>query len=75
MSQCFEKPNLQLAFGLFARCLPPGPEFNTLINNASGLELADSITGDSHKMLNVVCGPSNAEKSLTFPSHMTAGFS
>ncbi|KAF4609461.1 hypothetical protein G7Y89_g15855 [Cudoniella acicularis] len=41
------------AFGLFARCLPETPEFQTLINHASGLELADSIGGDCHKMLNV----------------------
>lgn len=41
------------AFGLFARCLPPTPEFQTLILSASGLELADSIAGDCHKMLNV----------------------
>ncbi|KAG4419415.1 hypothetical protein IFR04_007466 [Cadophora malorum] len=41
------------AFGLFARCLPPTAEFRTLINSASGIELADSICGDGHKMLNV----------------------
>jgi len=41
------------AFGLFARCLPDDPEFSTLTNSAAGLELADSITGDGHKMLNV----------------------
>ncbi|KAH7356786.1 pyridoxal phosphate-dependent transferase [Rhexocercosporidium sp. MPI-PUGE-AT-0058] len=40
-------------FGLFARCLPPTAEFTTLINSASGIELADSICGDGHKMLNV----------------------
>jgi hypothetical protein len=43
-----------LAFGIFARSLPNTPEFSSLINSASGLELADSITGDGHKMLNVV---------------------
>ncbi|RDW92212.1 PLP-dependent transferase-2 [Coleophoma crateriformis] len=41
------------AFGLFARTLPDTPEFSALRTAASGLELADSITGDGHKMLNV----------------------
>jgi glutamate/tyrosine decarboxylase-like PLP-dependent enzyme len=39
---------------MFARCLPRTPEFADLSNGVSGLELADSITGDAHKMLNVV---------------------
>jgi glutamate/tyrosine decarboxylase-like PLP-dependent enzyme len=39
---------------MFARCLPQTPEFADLIKCVSGLELADSITGDGHKMLNVV---------------------
>lgn len=43
-----------VAFGIFARSLPQTPEFSFLINSTSGLELADSITGDGHKMLNVV---------------------
>lgn len=41
------------AFGIFARCLPSSPEFASLFSSASGLELADSISGDGHKMLNV----------------------
>ncbi|KAK0107244.1 hypothetical protein ONS95_003945 [Cadophora gregata] len=41
------------AFGIFARCLPHKAEFHTLISSASGIELADSICGDAHKMLNV----------------------
>lgn len=41
------------AFGIFARCLPPTPEFARLRAYASGLELADSITVDGHKLLNV----------------------
>ncbi|KAL3424544.1 pyridoxal-dependent decarboxylase [Phlyctema vagabunda] len=41
------------AFGLFARTLPQTPEFATLHNSVKGLELADSITGDGHKLLNV----------------------
>jgi glutamate/tyrosine decarboxylase-like PLP-dependent enzyme len=39
---------------MFARCLPRTPEFADLSKGVSGLELADSITGDAHKMLNVV---------------------
>ncbi|KAH7407614.1 pyridoxal phosphate-dependent transferase [Cadophora sp. MPI-SDFR-AT-0126] len=41
------------AFGIFARCLPSTAEFSTLFNSASGIELANSICGDGHKMLNV----------------------
>ncbi|KAN0108438.1 PLP-dependent transferase [Hyaloscypha variabilis] len=41
------------AFGIFARSLPKTAEFSSLIDLTAGLELADSITGDSHKMLNV----------------------
>ncbi|CZT00757.1 related to L-2,4-diaminobutyrate decarboxylase [Rhynchosporium agropyri] len=41
------------AFGIFARCLPSTVEFATLRRYASGIELADSICGDAHKMLNV----------------------
>ncbi|KAK5196130.1 hypothetical protein LTR99_008061 [Exophiala xenobiotica] len=54
------------AFGLFARVLPPDPdpdrdpdqsqsaeEFEELRRGVEGLELADSITGDCHKLLNV----------------------
>ncbi|KAL2073304.1 hypothetical protein VTL71DRAFT_10628 [Oculimacula yallundae] len=41
------------AFGIFARCLPSTDEFATLRKSASGVELADSICGDAHKMLNV----------------------
>ena len=43
-----------LAFGIFARSLPKTDEFASLIESSAGLELADSITGDGHKMLNVV---------------------
>ncbi|PQE33017.1 pyridoxal-dependent decarboxylase protein [Rutstroemia sp. NJR-2017a WRK4] len=41
------------AFGLFARTLPQTPEFAALHRACEGIELADSITGDCHKMLNV----------------------
>jgi hypothetical protein len=43
------------AFGLFARALPSGDEFAVLREACEGIELADSITGDAHKCLNVVC--------------------
>ncbi|TAQ83149.1 hypothetical protein B7494_g8527 [Chlorociboria aeruginascens] len=42
------------AFGIFARSLPQTSEFESLISSAAGLELANSVAGDGHKMLNVV---------------------
>lgn len=41
------------AFGLFARLLNGSPEFETVAQGAQGLDLADSIAGDGHKVLNV----------------------
>ncbi|KAK7756109.1 hypothetical protein SLS62_002052 [Diatrype stigma] len=41
------------AFGLFNRILPKTSEFAKLRSIAAGLELADSITADGHKLLNV----------------------
>ncbi|AEO62417.1 uncharacterized protein THITE_12695, partial [Thermothielavioides terrestris NRRL 8126] len=41
------------AFGLFARALPKTDEFLALHAHAAGLELADSIAADGHKLLNV----------------------
>ncbi|KAI0019336.1 pyridoxal-dependent decarboxylase [Xylariomycetidae sp. FL0641] len=41
------------AFGIFARALPTSDEFARLKRYAAGLELADSITVDGHKLLNV----------------------
>ncbi|KIW24535.1 uncharacterized protein PV07_10244 [Cladophialophora immunda] len=45
------------AFGLFGRVFPPDnasrTEFDAIIRGVDGLELADSITGDCHKLLNV----------------------
>ncbi|PLB55645.1 putative tyrosine decarboxylase [Aspergillus steynii IBT 23096] len=41
------------AFGLFARVLNDSPEFASVRAGSDGLELADSITGDGHKLLNV----------------------
>ncbi len=41
------------AFGLFGRLLSDEAEFGEIIRGCQGLELADSITGDAHKLLNV----------------------
>ncbi len=43
------------AFGLFGRVLPPEDEeeLGEIVRGCKGLELADSITGDGHKLLNV----------------------
>ena len=46
------------AFGLFGRVLAAlkgveGEEFRHVIDGTEGLDLADSITGDAHKLLNV----------------------
>ncbi|KAF2862139.1 PLP-dependent transferase [Piedraia hortae CBS 480.64] len=45
--------HIDAAFGAFARVLPPTPEFEAVRSGASDLDLADSITGDAHKILNV----------------------
>ncbi|KAF5659489.1 L-2,4-diaminobutyrate decarboxylase [Fusarium heterosporum] len=41
------------AFGIFARVLPQDDDYKTLHKRVEGLELADSITVDGHKLLNV----------------------
>ncbi|KAM0340102.1 hypothetical protein ACHAPU_010675 [Fusarium lateritium] len=41
------------AFGIFARVLPQKDDYKTLHKRVEGLELADSITVDGHKLLNV----------------------
>lgn len=41
------------AFGVFARILDDSSEFASLKAGCEGLELADSIAGDGHKLLNV----------------------
>ena len=41
------------AFGIQARLLPSLPQYDTIKLCTAGLELADSITGDGHKLLNV----------------------
>ncbi|RYP18116.1 hypothetical protein DL765_004128 [Monosporascus sp. GIB2] len=45
--------HVDAAFGFFARILPETSEFARLRNMTTGLELADSITLDGHKLLNV----------------------
>ncbi|KAI9770933.1 MAG: hypothetical protein M1840_002637 [Geoglossum simile] len=42
------------AFGLFGRMLDRNSEFEAISSSCDGIELADSITGDAHKILNVV---------------------
>ncbi len=42
------------AFGIFGRALEQGLGFDAIKSGCEGLELADSITGDAHKLLNVV---------------------
>ncbi len=46
--------HVDAAFGLLARALPQTEEYATLNAGVAGLELADSIAGDAHKLLNVV---------------------
>ncbi|KAF3004817.1 hypothetical protein E8E13_003697 [Curvularia kusanoi] len=41
------------AFGIQARLLPSSPQYQAIKGATAGLELADSITGDGHKLLNV----------------------
>ncbi|KAL4803760.1 pyridoxal phosphate-dependent transferase [Aspergillus unguis] len=41
------------AFGIFSRILPDTPEYSVIKKGCEGIELADSIAGDGHKMLNV----------------------
>ncbi|KAJ6567573.1 pyridoxal phosphate-dependent transferase [Mycena vulgaris] len=41
------------AFGLQARALLPSPPFNAIMDGVHSIELADSLTGDAHKLLNV----------------------
>ncbi|KAK5699899.1 hypothetical protein LTR97_006033 [Elasticomyces elasticus] len=45
--------HVDAAFGLLARVLPENDEYSTLKAGVAGLELADSITGDAHKLINV----------------------
>lgn len=46
--------HVDAAFGLLARALPKTKEYEAILEGVRGLELADSITGDAHKLLNVV---------------------
>jgi len=45
--------HVDAAFGFMARLLPESPEYETVRRCGGGLDLADSITGDGHKLLNV----------------------
>lgn len=67
-----ERTNFVLAFGIFARALPGTDEFKSLREKVGGIELADSITSDCHKMLNVVSTKTTSfsETQLIYRSHM-----
>ncbi|TKA28012.1 hypothetical protein B0A50_04078 [Salinomyces thailandicus] len=45
--------HVDAAFGLLARILPANEDFTHLRSGVAGLDLADSIAGDAHKLLNV----------------------
>ncbi len=45
--------HVDAAFGLMARVLPQCDAYSILNEGVRGMELADSITGDAHKLLNV----------------------
>ncbi|KAF4547696.1 Pyridoxal-dependent decarboxylase conserved domain-containing protein 1 [Elsinoe fawcettii] len=45
--------HVDAAFGLMARVLRDGDEFAVIKKGVEGVELADSITGDAHKLFNV----------------------
>lgn len=47
----------RLAMGVFARALGDEPQYQLLKQKTDGIELADSITLDGHKLLNVVSHP------------------
>ena len=46
--------HIDAAFGILARALPPSKQYEHIREGVAGMELADSITGDAHKLLNVV---------------------
>lgn len=46
--------HIDAAFGLLARALPHLKVYETVRDGVAGMEFADSITGDAHKLLNVV---------------------
>lgn len=45
--------NTTAAFGIFGRCLPSTPEFAIQRAGCAGLDYADSIGADAHKLFNV----------------------
>lgn len=57
------------AFGIMARCLDKSPGYSTILEGVANMELADSITGDAHKLLNVPydCG-------FFFSKHLDTAF-
>ncbi|PKS08766.1 hypothetical protein jhhlp_004819 [Lomentospora prolificans] len=61
------------AFGIFSRALEDRSEYKTIRDRAGGIELADSITLDGHKLLNVPydCGIFLTKSYLTLQSAFT----
>jgi glutamate/tyrosine decarboxylase-like PLP-dependent enzyme len=45
--------HVDAAFGILARILPPTSQYAGIRESSTALHLADSITGDAHKLLNV----------------------
>ena len=58
------------AFGIMGRCLDESDDYKTIFAGCANMELADSITGDAHKLLNVPydCG-------FFFSKHLDTAFS
>jgi len=63
--------HVDAAFGLLARALPQTEEYASLNAGVAGLELADSIAGDAHKLLNVVSNKTSVLYAMTDTSSRT----
>jgi glutamate/tyrosine decarboxylase-like PLP-dependent enzyme len=64
--------HIDAAFGLLARVLPHTKEYEGVWDGVDGFELADSITGDAHKLFNVVShhyNPNLSPSSTHIPLH------
>ena len=63
--------HIDAAFGLLARTLAGSAEYARIRDGVDGFELADSITGDAHKLFNVVSYHSSPYYSTHTPSYNT----